>query len=205
MNTIIGICAIAILAALVFNAYMFHRFKNCKLEDKHYWELKYEYQFLTALFGVVIAVISFLGFSTYSDIKSRVKEQVDGIIAERFESKIDQVGKKIKDSDDFMNRIQKSQMALGDKLVDVDSIFPIYGAKVNNEEKIYFKDLTTPSGKRLPVFKKPPLCFAQEVRDPKSESIPLGQSFGIVEITKDYIWMINSTTRIYNLLIVTNL
>jgi len=56
MNTIIGICAIAILSALIFNAYMFRKFKNCKLEDKHYWELKYEYQFLTALFGVVIAV-----------------------------------------------------------------------------------------------------------------------------------------------------
>lgn len=83
-------------------------FKDTQLNDSKYFELKYKQEFLLATFSIVIGVIVFIGYNSYSSLKENLKSDI--------EQKIASTTKQIEAQKDSINNQQKELAALNETL-----------------------------------------------------------------------------------------
>jgi hypothetical protein len=108
------IIGLAILISNIWNIVGIKRlektrhFKDEQLNDSKYFELKYKQEFLLTTFSIVIAVIVFIGYNSYSSLKENLKNDV--------EQKIASTTKKIDAQKDTLNRQQEKINSLNNNL-----------------------------------------------------------------------------------------
>lgn len=73
------------------------RKQDYQLNDSKYFELKYKYEFLVAVFSLVITVVTFLGYSSYQSLRENVKAD--------FEAKLKTTTDKIDIQKDSLNSL----------------------------------------------------------------------------------------------------
>ena len=213
MDLILVICALAILSAVVFNIVSLKKLKNTKIDEKYYWELKYENQFLIGLFGVVVFVGTFIGWSSYRDLKNDIKEtiskQIDEIVDVRFKKSVNELNENIEkvtqkntiNEDSLLNTSKQAKVlksAIDNMHAQVDQkIYVVKLDKLADTNKIYFKNLKTIQGYILPEFKEVPIIFITKNNTQYSP----GEI--ILEVTREYVRLGNCENESnYSILIV---
>jgi hypothetical protein len=146
------------------------------LADEKYFELKSKQEFIIATSTIIFALISFIGFSSISEIKKNLNDQiaterkkVDSLrqVANNSLDNLELRGKDYKDSVLFglklLKELRKRYLELSDKDIIRQNIFIVDDLKIGDFKKVdyffrivNFKDLKTVSGQRLPDFKTPP-------------------------------------------------
>ena len=190
-----------IIAAVIFNVCTFHKLKKTNFEEKYYWELKLQNQFLIALFSVVVAVYAFVGWNSYKelaiDIKEKINKQIDEIVDTRFRNSVNKLNKDIekvsqenKKNEDSLNNTSKQTNILKSDIERMyeqvnQRIYIIKKVKISGDGKIYFKNIKTIQGNFLPEFKEAPVVFLSK-KNPTIIS-----SVEIAEVTKEYIQLSN--------------
>lgn len=90
-SIILSVVVASLLALFVWNAFSLKSLKkqshlrDTQLNDAKYWELRYKYEFLIAIVGLITAVAGFLGYNSIQSIESAVRTD--------FNTKVDSVKK----------------------------------------------------------------------------------------------------------------
>lgn len=202
MEKFLSVLTLIGFVVLVFSAWSFHilrrhlkQFKNnyqhsSSLTDQKYLELKTRQEFIIASSTIIFALITFLGISSYDDMKSeldsQLKQQKDSIqvLSKRAMDDylgLQEIGTTYKDSVyntlKMVSVLNKKMKELSAKDVLNQNIFIIDPLRMGDfpEDKndkwgegfrvIKFSSLTTISGQKLPVFKIPPsvICFSSNL------------------------------------------
>ncbi len=100
---------------------------NTNIEQKGYWELKYNIQMIIVLTLAVTSILAFFGYSTFKEINSTVKSEVSTYIK------------------DHTNKLAAAFLVRGSKPQE-NGFY----------SEIKFKDLETIKGEKLPNFDQPP-------------------------------------------------
>lgn len=89
LTIILLIAIFSLISLFVWNAFNFRSLKRMahlkdkELNDSKYWELKYKYEFLIAVVGLITATAGFLGYNSLKSIETEVKKD--------FNKKVDSV------------------------------------------------------------------------------------------------------------------
>lgn len=146
------------------------------MADEKYYELKSKQEFIIATSTIIFALISFIGFSSISEIKKNLNEQiaierqkVDSLtkVANSSIDNLELRGKDYKDSVlqglKLLKDLRKRYIDLSDKDIIRQNVFIVDDLKIGDFKKVdyffrivNFKDLRTVSGQKLPEFKTPP-------------------------------------------------
>lgn len=198
-------------AVLVFSTWTFllvrkhikkswtHELKG-SLADEKYFELKSRQEYIIAVSTIVFALISYIGFSSISDIKNTINEQlateklkVDSLskLANNNFMNLELKGKDYKDSViiglKLVNALKERYKQLASKDIIKQDIFIVDDLTIGDFKKVddffrlvKFGDLTTISGQKLPVFKTPPsiVVFSSTSANPAIDQVT-AQSFRI--------------------------
>jgi hypothetical protein len=176
---------------------------STSLNDEKYFELKARQDYIIASSTLIFAVLSFIGYSSIKDIKTDLNNQV---LAERqkidtLKNTADETdktfinlqitGKTLKDSmisaleivQVLKNKVGQilAKDVIKQNLYIIDNLkmgdFPATSEKnFENNKIVYFKNLTSISGQKLPEFIKPPTVLAMSIN---------GGSVAIRKISKD--------------------
>lgn len=210
MEKFLAVLTLIGFIVLVFSTWSFimvykhiKQFKNnfhfsSALTDQKYFELKAKQEFIIAASAIVFALITFLGISSYNDIKTELsqqfKEQKESIkilskIAMDDYLGLQEIGSTYKDSVfntlRLVGKLNKRMNELMSKDVLNQNIFIIDPLRIGDfpEEKtigenegyhvVKFSSLRTITGQKLPVFKVPPsvICFANSIGSVKIKEI----------------------------------
>jgi hypothetical protein len=100
LYTFLLVFIFALVIIIAWNGYTFWSLKKHShlsekiLNDSKYWELKYKYEFIVAIIGLVTATAGFVGYNTFSSIKTELtrntKSKVDSVELE-FNKKVDSI------------------------------------------------------------------------------------------------------------------
>lgn len=154
---------------------------NSTLSDEKYFELKYNINLVKAISAIGIFIIGFLGFSTYDGFKEEITTDLDKSIniqdshIELINSKINSLNQTLDTLEVYKNNLekltisyQKNLQSINKKISSINNaarynprIYVVnnlkYSYKKNeNGLRIYFKDLTTIFGEKLPIFSRKP-------------------------------------------------
>ncbi len=202
MDKFLSILTLIGVIVFVFSAWSFiilrrhiRQFKNnyqhsSSLTDQKYFELKTRQEFIIASSTIIFALISFLGVSSYNDMKTelnvQLQQQKDSIkiLSKRAMDDylgLQELGSTYKDSVfntlRLVGRLQNKLKELASKDVLNQNIFIVDPLRMGDfpEDKndkwgegfrvVKFSTLTTISGQKLPVFKSPPsvVCFSSNL------------------------------------------
>jgi len=113
--TILIIFLIAFIVFSVWDAvnlrYLIKRpMRSDALNDKNYWELKYKMQYMITVFAVIVAVLTFLGYNSITNIRDDIKKEMA--------SQLDSTRREL----DSMDQMQKS---IGFRLATNDSVLSV--------------------------------------------------------------------------------
>jgi len=181
MTAIIVILLLALLSVSIWNFKTLNDIKKLGKEnrtlspDAKYFELKYNIQFLVGLSTILIAVLGVLGYRSLDDVKSQLSDNLATISTtieekENTTKELDFKITKIAESANAIDLAFNQVKVLESKVKEINSkniltqnyyiVSPLKIELTMGVEKIiYFKDLMTNTGDRLPVFKFPPLVF----------------------------------------------
>jgi len=81
VTSILVIILIVFIAFSIWNAINLRSIKNRplrkdELNDKHYWELKYQMQFMTTISAVVVGILTFLGYNSLREVKDSIRTEM---------------------------------------------------------------------------------------------------------------------------------
>lgn len=203
MNTFSTVLLIIITSLLILDVYFLTKLdKRIKKKkkiflDQRYFELKTQINLIKAVSGIVLFVGTYLGVSTLNEIKESFKndfmvkvdsqkKQVDSLISvvKDYTKLIDKLkiieSQGIENLSDINNefKIVKNSLERNkNSMKHFPQMFIIKGIKIKNSvTKVYFRDLKTIDGKKLPNFNMPPAvniqCYNAQAQ--------------ILDITKDY-------------------
>jgi hypothetical protein len=177
--------------------------KSVQINENRYWELKYGFNLIIASFTILVAISSFVGYSTYGDLKKEVDQEIRNVMNERFGNELKSMEKNILDRkielialDTKENNLKKELINLEDfrnKMSDQikQSIYLVQNLKGGNgSSTFYFDKMKTLDGDNLPEFVKAPFVVVQSK---SSNIIPM---MG-VEITNKYIQIFNTGSEEY--------
>jgi len=146
------------------------------LDDEKYFELKYKLEFLTASFWVMVAIGGLLGYNTLKDAKEEVKTEFSNEL-EALTDQLEKVKEEIGSNDSTAKNLRKefpeleklvSQLQARIKLINSKNILKQNYYVVRYIDKpdwkkdvfmVFFKDLKTSSGDRLPKFVSSPVVM----------------------------------------------
>jgi hypothetical protein len=178
--------------------------EKLKINDERYYELNNKIQLLIVVSSVIILTLAFIGYDSINSIKSNINQDI-GLyksVLEEYKKKITvydtlnkNLGKEmdlyetfLKKSIEETNRLQgvlsqlQKDYSFNVRTYMVSNI-PIQKKKITGTEdyekiRVYFKDLNTIEGKKLPNFNDPPFVSIQNV----------GFAFAVMikEVTKGY-------------------
>lgn len=158
-------------------------FRREQINDQKYWELKYKIQSLVTIFLVIVGVVGYLGISTIDDVKKTVvkeiKPQLDStmmavdslrdslktysLLMEDLKSNSQQVTSSLKISKNDVQSLINTINAINKKNKIQAPVYVVNNIRIDTQidfgdpkATIYFKDLITSSGDKLPSFTKPP-------------------------------------------------
>jgi hypothetical protein len=190
----------------IWNIVLFYTLKKSirigrKIEDKDlYFELKYRIQLITTVFAIILAVITFYGYSTIDKFddkiskeikiefgkhdslynildvkKDRIVQDYAGILKEISSLKLtlDKNKKDIGNLQDIYKDLSNKDI-LKNNIFIVKDLFLIAGS---GEKKFYFKDILTVNNKPLPKFTSSPSISIVSTN---------GALIDIKKITKEY-------------------
>lgn len=135
-----------------------------KIGDKRYYELNNKIQMLLIISSMIVLIGGFLGYNTITSIKDDIYNDIN-----QYQVKIDQYTA-ILDSNKVSFEILKSELEistqkandiileLADNYLNVKT-YLVQKLPVNNKEdstRLYYKDLISSNGKKLPKFDKSP-------------------------------------------------
>jgi hypothetical protein len=188
MNGISIILTVVAISIFVFSAWSFillrkhlRQFKgnykhSSSLTDEKYFELKSKQEYIIAVSTVIFALFSFIGYSSIDNIKKDIKAQVEeemkkvAALRDSANQNLDSARSGLEIVNLLKNRVKQ----ISSKDVIKQDIFIVDPLKIGDfpEVKqgfrlIKFKDLTTISGQKLPIFKVPPslMCFSNSSRN----------------------------------------
>jgi hypothetical protein len=174
--------------------------RDSDLSDLKYFELKSRQEYLVSLAAILLALLTFLGFSSLNDIKKDMqtdvqseKTKLDSLyIAEKKQyGELSKLNSTYKDSVslvlDKARRLKQFIEQIRNKDIIRQNIFIVdpltignFPIDKNEFRTVKFKDLKTISGKALPIFKTAPsiVCFSTTysmliVADVTSESFKI--------------------------------
>ncbi|OXB04999.1 hypothetical protein B0A72_11010 [Flavobacterium pectinovorum] len=161
--------------------------------DERYFEIKFKLQFITSIGAIIITVFGYIGYENYNAILIKTDELNNKL--SRLDNQINDYDKKIetlnlysKDIEKIMG-VSKSDLKslnatianIRDKNVLDKNFYFIDNLSLlssNELKKIYFKDLVTSYGDRLPIFTIPPTIIVAP---------STGGNFFINKITNEYV------------------
>jgi hypothetical protein len=157
--------------------------------DSRYYELKYNIQFLVGMSTILIAIVGSLGYSSFKNVESQISEsakksieplmiKVDSIsnhliikteVIKGLDSSINSISKSAEKIESAINKVQ----LLETKINKINSrnilkqnyyIIPSIEIDLSKPgvKTIFYKNLVTNNGDRLPTFKSPPLVFGTQ-------------------------------------------
>ena len=180
-----------------------HRNGKEILSDERYFELKFNINLLKAVAAIFLFIITFLGYSTLSEIKKKGNASNESI--EQQKDRIDSMSKTIRNLEVSVEYLDSIRDDLEDKLSEYNTtitdankkiseiktslrynprIYVVNGLKYYESNfkgdgvyRVYFKDLMTIFNEELPKFKKTPFINAQGY----------GIEIDILEVTNTYV------------------
>lgn len=193
------IIIVLLIGDLIF---LYKIFKTLKKDREinpreEYFELKYNINLLKAITAILIFVIGFFGYNSYNNIKENIEKDIKGQ-----QNEISIVFEKIGALNDTINNLEvlkaklesaiktyeKSLKSINNKINNINSttkynpkIYIVKDLKFSYDKskdglKIYFRDLKTMFGEKLPDFKNVPFINVSGYTI----------SMAIVEITNEY-------------------
>jgi hypothetical protein len=155
-----------------------HRFQS-SLTDQHYFELKSRQEYIVAASAVIFSLITFLGFQSIKEIKDDLNKEMESertalkkirLQAQNALRDYQALDSLTGDYSDSVNYAFKNVSQLNTKINSIykkniiqQSIFITQRVNLKNipgdkyeVRTVYFKDLVTISGERLPTFTTPP-------------------------------------------------
>lgn len=195
LSIILGIIGVSVLIFSIWNHFLIRRHlkkfngsfrHSSSLTDEKYFELKSKQEYIIAASAIVFAVLSFIGFSTFKDLKSELYSKIEDQIkrlsvldsSARNTSKtfidLNVQGRTLQDSfrsalnlvDVLKNRVasisNKDIIKQNIFIIDPFNVerFPLSKGKNDNGYRIVkFNQLTTASGVKLPDFRTAPSVF----------------------------------------------
>ncbi|MBX2895988.1 MAG: hypothetical protein KF763_11130 [Cyclobacteriaceae bacterium] len=178
-----------LLILSIWNHLIFRKMKSVKedeIKDARFWELNYKMDYLVAVAAMGAAVLVFLGYESLQSAKEAAKSEIDKELimiredlteAQAKNQSLKLSSDSIKDNVAFTGTQIDSQIkALNElsikiKLINSRSIvqqgfYVVRGLKLPfdheskpGSNKIYFKNLITDKGGKLPEFSNPPLVI----------------------------------------------
>ncbi len=169
--------------------------------EERYYELKFKIQFLVAMFTVFAAIVGLYGYNTLEDVKQKLTNELNDSI-DSLKQRLETTATILNTKDSIVRILENDLAALSENVPKLKKGFnqieflerriqTINGKNILKQNyyivtslsfatndltkpvKIYFKDLATNLGDKLPSFTRPPLIIT--VPD---ESIPV-EVFGI--------------------------
>lgn len=157
--------------------------------DSRYYELKYNIQFLVGMSTILIAIVGSLGYNSFKNVENQISESTKQSI-KPITSKLDSISVDLrikaeatkgldgkintisKNADRIENAINEVQL-LEAKINKINSrnilkqnyyIIPSIAIDLSKPgvKTIFYKDLISNNGDKLPVFKSPPLIFGTQ-------------------------------------------
>jgi hypothetical protein len=178
--------------------------EKLKINDERYYELNNKYQLLIVGSSFIILALGFFGYDSINSIKGKINQDIDQYksVLEDYKKKIaayDTLNKDLGKEKEFITTFLKNSLEETNRLQRVliqlqkDYSFnvrtymvpniPIQKKKITGTEeyekiRVYFKDLKTNEGEKLPNFNDPPFLSIQNV----------GFAFAVMikEVTKEY-------------------
>lgn len=217
METILLIIiGILIISDLCFLYKIYRNTKDGKevAADEKYFELKYNINLLKSIAAILIFVLGYLGYSTYKDFSDKVNKNFDEKIelqnkkhqeisgkTDRLRSSVDSLEILKNSLEVLIDSYESKLKILNDKILLINNslkynprIYVVKNLKfhdsnfyINNPLKIYFKDLTSIFGEKLPNFTKPPLINVQ------GYSITID----VLDVTTEYVIFASGSTTDY--------
>ncbi|MGD0754894.1 MAG: hypothetical protein ABR927_07515 [Bacteroidales bacterium] len=178
------ILLLLILGLSIWNTLNLRSIKNQIIQSgkfsKEYFEIKYRLQLITTIGSIIAAIIVFYGYNSEKMIDESFNRSIE-LAIHKNDTLI------TKKYNEYLGRISSTESkikSIENKEIINAEIYIIknYNVKtanfLENSAKIYYKELpNTISGKKLPVFKNPPVI----------NLIPTnGSEFTIKKVTKDY-------------------
>ncbi|NTW31785.1 MAG: hypothetical protein HGB12_04040 [Bacteroidetes bacterium] len=157
--------------------------------DSRYFELKYRIEFIVAIFSVIIVVIGFLGYNTFENAKKEIHKSIidkndslfkilskNEIKLGKFDSGIVKLEGKNAKIDSGLLKYDSKAKSLNNSMLNLKNLIEVINSKnilkqnyyivnslsinlYNNIKKIYFNDLITDMGDKLPIFTSPPIIL----------------------------------------------
>ena len=185
MIAVFILLVIVLLILSVWNHFIFRRLKSAKeneIKDARFWELNYKMDYLIAVAAMGTAVLIFMGYESLQSAKEAAKSEIDKelstiredlIKAETTNQSLKLLSDSIRDgvaiSGTQINNQLKALNELNRKIKLINSknivqqgfyvvrglnLAPDHEAKPGSN-KIYFKNLITDKGDKLPEFATP--------------------------------------------------
>tara|TARA_R110002049_G_scaffold307720_2_gene509186 strand:- start:4424 stop:4921 length:498 start_codon:yes stop_codon:yes gene_type:complete len=80
MNILLIVIAIAVLVFTIWNIISLYQLKNQSkkkiLNDPRYYELKYKFEFIVAVFSIIVAIAGLLGYNSLDNAKQEIKKEL---------------------------------------------------------------------------------------------------------------------------------
>ena len=182
--------------------------------DERYYELKFKIQFLVAMFTFLAAIAGLYGYNTLEDVKQKLTTELNDSI-DSLKQRLRATTTNLNSKDSIVKNLENDLGTLSENVPRLKKGFgqieflerkiqTINGKNILKQNyyivtslsfttndlskpaKIYFKDLTTNLGDKLPSFTRPPLIIT--VPD---ESIPVE----VFDITLDSFTITPSSTQ----------
>ncbi|WGH75149.1 hypothetical protein P8625_13895 [Tenacibaculum tangerinum] len=177
--------------------------KNKSDFDEKYFALKYDINLLRSITAIVVTILAFLGYSNFKDFNNEIKNTISQNIKtqtteiDKINEKLIQYGQTIDSLEKLRNTIyslmgnsENDLKKINTKIMNIDEsfknnpkVYVVNNLKYpvnefnNNPITIYFKDMNSIHGEKLPKFKKIPFVNIQ------GYSIDLS----IINVTREYV------------------
>jgi hypothetical protein len=189
MIGIFVLLVIVLLILSVWNYIIFRKLKSVKedeIRDARFWELNYKMDYLIAVAAMGAAVLVFLGYESLQSAKEAAKSEIEKelstiredlikaettsqslkLLSDSIRDGVAMSGTQIDNQLRALNELNKKIRLINSKNIVQQGFYVVRGLKLpaNHEAKpgsnrIYFKDLITDKGDKLPEFGNPPLVI----------------------------------------------
>jgi len=133
MITILIISVIALIVFNIWNLFSLNKLRTNsnntekEMNDSKYYEIKYKVEFLIAFFTVMVALVGFLGYTSYQKIKDEIKSE--------FDKEVVSIKEKLKNAENEINSKDSLFNNLVNKTKGVSTDISAFESNIKNQWK----------------------------------------------------------------------
>lgn len=124
-----------------------------KIDDARYWELKFRLDFIVAITVVIVGGLSFIGYDRIDNISDDVKSDIEHQVENAIQTELDPIRQRALEAQALMDSLLSKNIVQQELYVVRSQVL------LNGRGKVYFKNLVSDKGKKLPLFTSIPLVI----------------------------------------------